>query len=622
MANAPDFHAPILDSLYHDLWATRFAQGEMPQEPYFRAPLYPTLLGCVYKVFGRDPFIPRVLGILFGMGTAGLVLAIGSRIFGRGVGILSASILILYRPFIYHETELLIPATLIFLLMLALWNLVRCLERPEFKVRWLLTGVCFGLAAIARPNVLMFMPVLVFWLLWRERKRAVIPVIVLTLGTIVAIAPVTVRNYIVGRDRVLIASQGGINFYIGNNPESDGYTAKTPLGYNWHGDYEDSVALYAKRRAEKIAGRPMKPSEISKFWFQEGMRFWREHPGTAIGLLLKKTYLFWNAYEIKNNKNMYFQTRYSPVLQLPLLSFGVVSILGVIGMAIWWGKSLRATGTRDAVSGTPFVLILYLLVYMGSVVAFFVCDRYRLPVVPVLALFGAYGAMEVCEAVHGRAWRTLTRMILAALVLGVLLHIDPYHVRPKDYAEDHWSAANCLQQTGRYEQSIEEYQAALTLRPNYLEAWNNLGSSLYALGLLEQARDAYAKALDVNSEYPNAHNNLAQCFLALNDPEQALPHAERAVELMKGNAVHRNTLGECYEALGRNQEALKEYASAVVLHPNYAIARQKLAGIYLKLEQPRRALDEYQKALELNPQSSVAAEGVKEAKRLLDALSQ
>ncbi|HNT35086.1 MAG TPA: glycosyltransferase family 39 protein, partial [bacterium] len=320
MTKAPDFHAPILDSLYHDLWATRFVQGQLPQEPYFRAPLYPTLLGCLYRFFGRDLFIPRIFGIFLGLGAAGLVLAIGTRVFGRAVGILSAGILLFYWPLIYHETELLIPATLVFLLMLALWNLTRALERPERGTRWLLTGVCFGLAAITRPNILLFMPVLAGWLVWREkaRARAWLAVTLLTVGSIITIAPVTLRNYFVGRDFVLIASQGGINFYIGNNPESDGFTAKTPLGYNWHGDYEDSVALFAKRRAEKIVGHPMKASEISRFWFREGYQFWIESPAQALRLLARKLYLFWNAYEIKNNKNMYFQKRYSPVLRLPL----------------------------------------------------------------------------------------------------------------------------------------------------------------------------------------------------------------------------------------------------------------------------------------------------------------
>ena len=38
-------------------------------------------------------------------------------------------------------------------------------------------------------------------------------------GLLVAIAPVTLRNYAIGGDAVLISSNAGINFYLGNNPE-------------------------------------------------------------------------------------------------------------------------------------------------------------------------------------------------------------------------------------------------------------------------------------------------------------------------------------------------------------------------------------------------------------------
>ncbi len=41
------------------------------------------------------------------------------------------------------------------------------------------------------------------------------------LGAILAIAPVTARNWIQGRELVLISSNGGINLYLGNNPRHD-----------------------------------------------------------------------------------------------------------------------------------------------------------------------------------------------------------------------------------------------------------------------------------------------------------------------------------------------------------------------------------------------------------------
>ena len=48
------------------------------------------------------------------------------------------------------------------------------------------------------------------------------------MAVLIFIIPVTVRNYVVDRDLVLISYKSGIAFYIGNNPLSDGMTAIVP----------------------------------------------------------------------------------------------------------------------------------------------------------------------------------------------------------------------------------------------------------------------------------------------------------------------------------------------------------------------------------------------------------
>ena len=91
--------------------------------------------------------------------------------------------------------------------------------------------MALGLSAIARPNVLLFGPAIVVWLAIvhrREALRALIYVACVTTGCLLVILPITIRNYVVGKDVALIATQGGVNFYIGNNPQADGRTAIVP----------------------------------------------------------------------------------------------------------------------------------------------------------------------------------------------------------------------------------------------------------------------------------------------------------------------------------------------------------------------------------------------------------
>ena len=48
-------------------------------------------------------------------------------------------------------------------------------------------------------------------------------IVLFALGIILVISPVTIRNWVVGRDLVLLTSQAGQNFYIGNNPRASGF---------------------------------------------------------------------------------------------------------------------------------------------------------------------------------------------------------------------------------------------------------------------------------------------------------------------------------------------------------------------------------------------------------------
>jgi Flp pilus assembly protein TadD len=60
----------------------------------------------------------------------------------------------------------------------------------------------------------------------------------------------------------------------------------------------------------------------------------------------------------------------------------------------------------------------------------------------------------------------------------------------------------------RYVESIAASRAALALRPNYAEAWNNIGAAYNKLGRYDEAADACAEALRLKPDFQLARNNL------------------------------------------------------------------------------------------------------------------
>ena len=90
ISEQPYFTAPAVDAQYHDEWAMDIAGGKLfYDEPFFRAPLYPYLLGTVYFIFGHDYFIARIIQALIGAFSCVLIYFLGKKIFSKRVGIIS-----------------------------------------------------------------------------------------------------------------------------------------------------------------------------------------------------------------------------------------------------------------------------------------------------------------------------------------------------------------------------------------------------------------------------------------------------------------------------------------------------------------------------------------------------
>ena len=264
ISDQPYFTAPAVDPEYHDIWAMEIASGDLSRgEPFFRAPLYPYFLGAVYAVFGHDFFLSRVVQALIDAYTTVLIFLLGTIVFSRRVGIISGFTAACAWMLIYFEAEFLIPVILIPLDLGLLLYLIKANESDR-RLHWWLAGLLFGLSMIARPNIGIIIPILVWLFLQKaDLRKFFIRMGFFALGSIIPILPVTLHNVYNG-EFVLIATQGGVNFYIGNNEKSDGSAAVFPgLGNIWR--LEDTVA-----KAEADAGRKLSDSEVSGYYYKKG----------------------------------------------------------------------------------------------------------------------------------------------------------------------------------------------------------------------------------------------------------------------------------------------------------------------------------------------------------------
>jgi tetratricopeptide (TPR) repeat protein len=107
------------------------------------------------------------------------------------------------------------------------------------------------------------------------------------------------------------------------------------------------------------------------------------------------------------------------------------------------------------------------------------------------------------------------------------LELDPEN----PFAHNHMGFL--LQEYGRWEDSIEEFQWALAYKEDYAVAWSNLGVSYYHLGDLEKALDCYFFALGIEQDNPLTLFNIAFTYEKMEDWGQARLFYESYIQQAK-----------------------------------------------------------------------------------------
>jgi 4-amino-4-deoxy-L-arabinose transferase-like glycosyltransferase len=435
----PDFDLFYMDEEYHLEWARGLASGEwshpyseLKEGPFFRAPGYPYFLAGLLAFFGGGTGGVRVIQIILGSLSCLLVYGLAARVFGQRVGLLAGLLCSLYWVLAYFDTQLLLPVLLVFLLLAGMFTALIAAERRSTLLACL-AGLAFGLYSITRPNILVFFPVLAWWVVALVRRRGAEIgrwfAALFLIGLLLPPALVTIRNRIAGGDWVLIASQGGVNFYIGNNPQSNGMQAVVPgTRQTWWGGYEDTRAI-----AEEAAGRSLKPSEISDYWFGQAFEYMKDDPAEWLRLTLRKAGAYVGNVELPNNEPYEaYRAEYLSLRSIPL-GFGVLFGLFLVSLPLQLKLRRRAIAEKST-SGqvrADFIGLMLALaaVYSLTVIAFFVTGRYRVPMVPFFAIGASVAAASIYDLFRSRAFlKAAVTAGIAVTVVG-LLGVDYMGIR-------------------------------------------------------------------------------------------------------------------------------------------------------------------------------------------------
>ena len=528
-----------LDTTVYTRLAAQVVAGNLSLGPglYFVSPLYIYFLAAVLAAT-QSFTAARVLQILLGTAAVGLVYVAAREWYGTRAAWLAAIVSALTGLFTFHEVLLLQAALDPFLTAAALAALAHALNLPGSRIEdrgskidnravWFIaSGFAFGIQTLNRPNVVIPAAVVILLLAVTRRFR---PAVVMAAGLALALAPVTIRNVAVAGDWSPASSHGGLNFYIGNNPEADGTYRHVPgISPNIQGQQED-----ARRVAEAAAGRKLDDGAVSAFFYGLGSSWIRLHPADAAKLLVRKLRFVFNA--------RYVSLNYS----YPFYAYDAGTVLALLFVGPWLLLPLGLVGLASRIFREPrteyLIWLSFVPVYAVAVAIFFVTERYRLPLLVPMCV-GCGAALE-------RAWtlfftprgvRSYAPALVAVLVLGALTN---WPMRADD---------------GRAEERTRMAEAMVTL-DRYEDA------------------EAWLKKAEQDSPKPGVvHFRIGRLLLVHRKPEAALAHFERALQLNPGEADAEYAIGQALVDAKRFKAAIPHLEAALK-----AGVRVNLAGFDL-----------------------------------------
>lgn len=264
-----------------------------------------------------------------------------------------------------------------------------------------------------------------------------------------------------------LASSTGLNLYLGNNPDADGFSPAAPsegISEDLRRDIHEAARDFA---AEKGFGTP---GEADRYFLSLALDYMFRNPGRTVRLMLVKWAAFFGFRPFDSYYEMGRVNRFGPVL--------------AIGPPRWLYICTFAAGLGSFLARCRFraVLLAPVLLSLVSDVLFLHTERYTLPALPCMCAVAAAGLTAgIRAALAGKAVRSALSVILGAMVLVPSVLFPVPRIPDCLYYQ---SLAVRAYQMGEYDLSLDLFEHSATTSPR--------GSTVWVLSHSEAARIASA----------------------------------------------------------------------------------------------------------------------------------
>jgi hypothetical protein len=372
----------------------------------WQAPLYPLVLGIIYRFVGPSLAWAKVFGVVVSAATVYLVYDLARRVFGVERIALAAGLLVAIYPALITNSHVLLSETLFTFLVLVAFDCgARALdaEKAGSVWRWLVAaGVAWGLATLARGVTLYFTPLAAVWLGWSLRqplRGRIVAAGLLAAASFLVVAPYTLRNHAVFGRFVLLETKGGVNLWLGNSP----YTPRDFIRNVWK----------AEVREPMLAALPKGELERDRAAYALALDYIRREPSTFLARIPVKFADFWGfeRYLVDNAETTIVGGGWHSPVKV---------VADLVGMVVYVAVLLAGVAGFVYAPEDRWKLLLggYTTYFTAVHLVIFGDGRFHLPLIPVCALYAGWMVVAVSmgSVVASRTRNGVVGVLAASLV--------------------------------------------------------------------------------------------------------------------------------------------------------------------------------------------------------------
>ena len=413
LAKHPDEQASLdpAKTLSREALARKLWDRWCPPLIFYQEPLYPYFVAAIFAVCGDHPLAVFIVQSALGLAGVILIYAIGNRLFGETVGLLSALLMIgaptllIFDAILVRESLVIVAGLLIVFLM----------NRARGVAGWASTGVATGASIMLKSHFAPMFIAAILWLLLGPREdslsRRLRFIGALTVGLFVGLSPMMVRNVVVGVPMLSSPSGAFFTFIGANTPDyrGSGFAMSPEYAPDLidasHGSLPSAIRL-------TIASHSSVWSFVNNLWthFDAAFRW----------------------YETPNNTNFYYYRLWAPVLAILPFTYCWIVPAGLLGMLLALPRWREAWALAALVLSNGLVLLM-----------FFVIDRYRAPLLAALLPFAAFAFVTLYRLASAQRWSATAGLacLLIALIAAIARPFESPQptIRPTDiYVSFHY----------------------------------------------------------------------------------------------------------------------------------------------------------------------------------------